>query len=115
MLNPDTPLLYSVDRLLSVFTAARDGKQAHVNDLKIGKPDGLGNWAAEWPGGNARIEQKCVDALQAWKDAGVAQVQTAFVLSDADPAGPAPEGVLGNIHHSFFMQLTANQIKPVQP
>lgn len=115
MINPDSPLLYDVDRLLTVFTAARDSKQDRVNSLRIGKSDGIGNWAAEWPGGNARAEQRCVDALQAWKDAGVRQVQAVYVLSDADPVAANPEGALGNIHHSFFMQLTGNQIKPVMP
>lgn len=113
MITPDSPLTYKVDRLLTIFTAARDAQQQHVNSLKIGKPDGMGNWAAEWPGGNTRVEQACVDALQAWKNAGVEEIVADFVLADADPQRTiSPDNNVGNIHNTFFMQLQKNQIRP---
>lgn len=114
MITPDSPLIYKVNRLLTIFTAARDNKQDEVNKLRIGQPNGMGNWAADWPGGNARIEQACVDALQAWKDAGVQEIVAAFVLADADPQKSiSPDHNAGNIHNTFYMQLKNNQIKPV--
>ncbi len=113
MITPDNASQYNVDRLLTIFTAARDNKQAQVNNLKIGQPNGMGDWAANWPGGNTNVEQECVDALRDWKNAGVKEIVTAHLLSDADPAVSNASRLGDNPHHSFYMQLKNNQIKPV--
>ena len=112
MITPDTPLTYNVGRLLVIFTAARDHKQAQIDKaLK----DGMGAWAAGWPGGNVRIEQQAIHALQAWKDAGVMEIVTARILSDVDATKPNRPTVGGDVHDSFFMQLKKNEITPVLP
>ena len=112
MITPDTSLTYNVGRLLVIFTATRDHKQAQIdNALK----DGMGAWATGWPGGNVRIEQQSIHALQAWKDAGVIEIVTARVLSDVDATSATRSTGQGDVHDSFFMQLTKNEITPVLP
>ena len=71
MITPDTPLTYNVGRLLVIFTAARDHKQAQIDKaLK----DGMGAWAAGWPGGNVRIEQQAIQFLKHRIKAGISQI-----------------------------------------
>ena len=113
MITPDTPLIYDIDRLLTIFTAARDNKQARVDALNIGKPGGMGTWAAGYPDGNTHIEQQVVDALQGWKDAGAKTVVTARLLSDVDVTQPHAPTLGGDVHDSFFIQLKKNEIQPV--
>ncbi len=115
MITPDTPLTYDIDRLLTIFTAARDNKQTRVDALNIGQPGGTGAWAAGWPGGNTDFEQQVVDALQGWKDAGAKQIVTTHLLSDMDSTQPSGPVLGGDVNHSFFIQLKKNEIRPVTP
>ncbi|MFN3826569.1 MAG: hypothetical protein ACK4NR_02975 [Micavibrio sp.] len=84
MITPDNKPVYKIDRLIAIFAAALDAKQAQVSNLKIGEPGGTGDWAASWPQGNVNEERRVLGLLKDWKAEGIIKLQTDFPLADPD-------------------------------